>query len=291
MIKYLASIFFILFLIVAGNQLRYLRIGKFQLQFTPPRFECGTLEKWSYCVFDGENVDTNHHLYIFHGKDQNVLSWLDRDFYSGLLQQYWQDQKINPPRVIMVSLGPVWLLTPTYKNLQQSSIEQINTSLRQEIERTWGAPQKRTLLGVSMGALNALTYTLSFPQDFSKVAILCPPLYQISPHASWKELHQFLLDSGAQLRSLITLLGIGQYYFPTEKDWSEFSPLERLSKATAHWPQFYVSTGVRDEFGNYQGVVSLVHLLRQQGAEVDWHSNSGDHCSIDTLSLANFIGS
>ena len=41
-----------------------------------------------------------------------IGDWNDDTYFTSLVQAYWQRPSIKPPTVVVVSYGPVWLLTP-----------------------------------------------------------------------------------------------------------------------------------------------------------------------------------
>ncbi len=267
------------------------RLGRQELTFNPAQQSCFTGgDQWNYCVHSTPTDKPDTYLYVFHGKDQNEKSWSETAFYSGLLQRYWQQTYRRTPVVITVSLGPIWLITPPLSKEGTGTLDLFNQEVFKKIEADIGAPQQRFLMGVSMGALNALSLTLNNPKLFQRVVVLCPPVFKISPYASSRELLSFLKSSGAQVKSLFTLIGIGQTYFANDHEWNLFSPLEIAKGITAaKLPPLYITSGLRDEFGNFLAVEELVESLKSRGAKVDWRPNSGDHCSVDIVSLAEFL--
>ena len=128
------------------------------------------------------------------------------------------------------------------------------------------------------------------PSLFSRVASLCPPLYSITPHSSPAQLISFATKSGAKPYALMTAIGIGRYLFKDDSEWRQFSPLHLIqTKNFRSFPSLYLTTGLRDEFGNFSTVESFAEIAKNKGIRVFWRPNSGDHCSIDAPSLGRFL--
>ncbi len=292
---YLRYIFILYVILLAGyvsyNKLMYTSFSRYHVEFTPPQYRCyeGDVD-WSYCVFKSEKATTDTFLYALHGKGESEKYWLKDTGYPALLQQLWGWKKEEVPTVVSISFGPVWLASPKLSKSETGVLERLEKEVLPRIEGNLGAPKQRFLLGGSMGALNALSWALGSPQTFLKVAALCPPLFQISPFDGWNNLVQFVGRTGAMPHSVLTVLGLGRLYFANSNEWEKFSPLARVQRARFHPSQrFYITAGIRDEFGLFEGAKEFVSHLARTGAKTYWKPNSGDHCSVDVASLAHFL--
>jgi pimeloyl-ACP methyl ester carboxylesterase len=247
-------------------------------------------EGWRYCVYTNDNTNQNTYLYVLHGKDQDENFWHNKTIYSSLLQKYWQDQNSKIPKVITISLGPIWLITPQLSHKNTGLLEKFNNEIFNKIEGHIGLPRQRFLLGESMGGLNALSLYLHNPRFFSRVASLCPPIYSITPFSPPLEILSFIVHSGARPKSILTVLGIGRYLFKDDQEWSEFSPYHLIHRVDLKSSApLYLTTGLHDEFGNFEATQGFAKFAKEQGAKVYWRANSGNHCSIDAPSLGQFL--
>lgn len=67
------------------------------------------------------------------------------------------------------------------------------------------------------------------------------------------------------------------------------SPLALIERARPGYPALYLSNGLYDAYGNYEGTERLARVARQRGVRTEWHPLYGGHCAIDIPSLANFL--
>ena len=275
---------------VSYQKLMALRIGKQQVGRMEPLEFCHERTDWKYCVYEGVNTDPEVYLYYFHARGQNEKSWKQATSYPAMLQKYWQDKKYRFPKVVSVSFGPTWLATAKMSKPETGLEDRFRSEVFGTIEGNLGQPKKRFILGASMGGLNALTLAFSFPEHFSRVASLCPPLYTISPYSSWADVARFLGRTGAQPKALVTSLGVGRHFFSNNSEWNRFSPLERVKDV--QFPKFvsyYISAGLKDEYGLYEGAELLANTLKERGVRTFWRPTSGEHCAVDIHSLGDFL--
>lgn len=268
------------------------RFGRQEVDFKTPTQQCFTGGKgWKYCVYETSQTRDDVYLYVFHGKGEDESTWLSAKKYSALVQKEWQDRGVPIPKVISVSFGSVWLLTPKMSHKESGLLERFHDEVINKIEGHLGQPRQRFLLGESMGGLNVLSLSLKYPHLFSRVASLCPPLYSISPYASSVEILQFIQSSGATPYAMMNALGIGRYFFADESEWIQFSPYHSIFRnRVRRFPPLYLSASLNDEFGAYEGTLAFAQKAREKGIKVYWRANSGNHCAVDAPSLAQFLG-
>jgi enterochelin esterase-like enzyme len=150
----------------------------------PQHFESGNLK---YTIYQAENGVSDDVIYHLHGRNLDASIWNDDTYFTSLIQAYWQKSSIKPPTVVVVSYGPVWLLTPKNSQVENGLMDDFIARLP-EIESKVGKPSRRILLGESMGGLNVLIAGLSRPEMFSKIASLCPGVYLESPFSDYSTL-------------------------------------------------------------------------------------------------------
>lgn len=265
--------------------------GAQAVRFTPAQQECGLQGQLRYCLnrdAAGVNGDWVYHL---HGRNLDETVWNDPTYMTAMIQAAWQQMGQRPPTVVTLSYGPVWLLTPKGKAEASGLLEQIGPDM-EAIEARHGRPARRMLLGESMGGLNALILGLSQPERFAKVAALCPGVYVDSPFAPLSQLKAALKRTGADPKIGLGVLHLAHRYVADEAEWQQVSPLaliERAQPAVSQRPALYVSNGLYDRYGNFEGSQSLADRARILGWQTEWHPIYGGHCASDIDSLARFL--
>jgi pimeloyl-ACP methyl ester carboxylesterase len=251
---------------------------------------CGQEGQLRYCVHraaSGVNGDVVYHL---HGRNLDAQVWNDPTYFTALLQAHWQNAGLLPPRVISLSYGPVWLLA---SKGQAGSSGLLDTIWRDigAIEARVGAPRRRLLMGESMGGLNSLVLGLSQPQHFDKVAALCPAVYTASPFTPLSQVLEAIARTGADPRIVFGIWQLAREHVANADEWSRFSPLSLIESARVEPMRFslYLSAGLHDRYGLYEGTEQLARRAAQRGVPTAWHPLYGGHCAIDVVSLGNFL--
>jgi pimeloyl-ACP methyl ester carboxylesterase len=264
--------------------------GAQAVSFTPARQECGQEGPLRYCVHTaagGVNGDVVYHL---HGRNLEAEVWNDPTYFTSLLQSYWQDAGLLPPRVISLSYGPVWLLAPKGQAERSGLLDAIWPHIH-AIESRVGQPKRRMLMGESMGGLNSLVLGLSQPQHFDKVAALCPAVYLDSPFTPLGQIREAMVRTGADPRIIFGIWQLSRQYVSSPEEWRRFSPLALIDGADVRQPHpgLYLSAGLHDRYGLYEGTERLAQRARQRGVLTEWHPLYGGHCAIDIASLGKFL--
>lgn len=264
-------------------------LGDQKVSFRPADPQCESVGPLRYCTYravDGVNGDLVYHL---HGRGLDERIWNDDTYFTSLLQAYWQDQDILPPTIVTVSYGPQWLLAPQGRMADSGLLDDFIARMP-AIEAKIGAPRRRLLLGESMGGLNALILGLSHPARFDKVAALCPGVYAESPFDSFARLKVAAERTGASPKIAFGIVQLARRYFADEAEWRRAAPLSRIEAIeAASAPALYLSCGLYDHYGNFEGTQQLASAARRRGIRTDWHPLYGGHCAIDVPSLARFI--
>ena len=290
---YSRYLFIIYVILLAGyatfKNISNLRLGEKQVNYEEPKQKCVEKEDWSYCVYTSSN-NSRDLIYHLHGKGEDEKAWVNKNRFGTLLQQYWQDQKRIYPTVVSISFGRTWIITPKMSKPATGLLERFKEEVFKTIEADIGKPRRRYLLGSSMGALNAMTLAVPFTKQFSKVALLCPPIYDLSPYDSWEKMYDHILLSGAKLKTAYIAYAFGRKYFSSDEEWQKFAPLSNFKANTlSRRQQFYITASLRDSFGVYDGAVKLKNILQEKGQRVYWRPISGGHCSVDVTSLGDFL--
>jgi pimeloyl-ACP methyl ester carboxylesterase len=264
--------------------------GHQAVSYSPASQQCGQAGQLRYCVHraaGGVNGDVVYHL---HGRNLEAEIWNDPSYFTAMVQAYWQDAGLLPPTVISLSYGPVWLLAPQGQAENSGLLDSIWLDIS-AIEAGVGQPRRRMLMGESMGGLNSLVLGLSRPRQFDKVAALCPAVYLDSPFAPLGQIHAAMVRTGAEPRIIFGIWQLSRSYVSSAEEWRRFSPLALIESAAVQEarPSLYLSAGLYDRYGLYEGTQRLAQRAAQRGLPTEWHPVYGGHCAIDIASLGRFL--
>jgi hypothetical protein len=262
--------------------------GVQKVHFTPSQSVKFTSGKLSFVIYKASSGVNQDIIYHFHGRNLDNTIWNDDTYYTSMIQSYWQKLHIKPPTVVLVSYGPEWLLTPKNANAESGLMDDFISNMPL-IESKTGQPKNRILLGESMGGLNVLILGLSHPQLFSKVASLCPGVYLLSPFSDFKKIKESVKRTGADPKIAYGIYKMAKTYASNEEEWQAISPVHLITKANTHYPALYLSCGLYDKYGNYEGTEALATMASSKGVKTHWHPLYGGHCAIDITSLADFL--
>jgi enterochelin esterase-like enzyme len=243
-----------------------------------------------YCIYRAQSGTNGNVVYHLHGRNLDEQIWNDDTYWTSMVQAIWQQTKILPPEVVVISYGPTWLLVPKGQKQDSGLLEEFMTKLPQ-IDKKTGTPNQRLLLGESMGGLNVLIAGLTYPQSFAKIASLCPGVYATSPFASLSEMQATLKRTGADPKIGFGIWLMAKNHLADEAEWKRASPLELIERANGQFPALYLSNGLYDGYGNFEGSQILANKAAERGVSVEWHPLYGGHCAIDASSLARFLAS
>lgn len=264
--------------------------GHHAVNFRPAHQQCDQEGHLRYCVHrasDGVNGDVIYHL---HGRNLEAEIWNDPTYFTAMIQAYWQSAGLLPPTVVSMSYGPVWLLTPKGQAKDSGLLDTIWSEIS-AIEARIGKPRRRLLMGESMGGLNSLVLGLSQPQRFDKVAALCPNVYTDSPFAPLSQIREAMTRTGAEPRIIFGIWKLARRHVSNEAEWRRMSPLALIEAAALQdaRPSLYLSGGLYDRYGLYEGVERLAQRALQRGLPTEWHPLYGGHCAVDIASLGAFL--
>lgn len=262
--------------------------GAQKVSFTPSPSEIFTAGKLSFVIYRASKGVNQDILYHFHGRNLDNTIWNDDTYYTSLIQSYWQKSDITPPTVVLVSYGPEWILTPKNTKVNSGLMDDFISNLPL-IESKTGQPKNRILLGESMGGLNVLILGLNHPELFSRVASLCPGVYLDSPFSDLKAIKAAIKRTGADPKIAFGIYTMAKTYVSTEEEYQAISPIHLIKRANEHYPELYLSCGLYDKYGNFEGTEALATMAHSQGVKTHWHPLYGGHCAIDITSLADFL--
>lgn len=264
--------------------------GQQAVEFTPAHQQCAQQGRLRYCVHRaaaGVNGDLLYHL---HGRNLEAEVWNDPTYFTAMVQAHWQRAGLLPPTVVSLSYGPLWLLAPKGQADHSGLLDTIWPDIA-AIEARIGEPRRRLLMGESMGGLNSLVLGLSQPQRFDKVAALCPNVYVDSPFASWNQIREAMVRTGADPGIAFGIWQLARRYVADNEEWRRMSPLALIEGAPLREarPSLYLTAGLYDRYGLYEGTERLAQRAVQRGLLTEWRPLYGGHCSIDVASLGAFL--
>ncbi|WP_296218243.1 alpha/beta hydrolase-fold protein [uncultured Sphingomonas sp.] len=264
--------------------------GAQKVSFRPAEEACDTSGSLRYCVYRDRRGTNGDVVYHMHGRNLDERIWNDDTYMTALVQSEWQRRPELPPTVVTVSYGSTWLLTPKGKKPDSGLLDDLMARLP-AIEAKIGRPRRRLLVGESMGGLNVLIAGLSYPSRFAKVAALCPGVYSISPFASLSTIRATMQRTGANPKIVFGVWMMARRYAANDAEWQRVSPLALIKRAGPAYPALYLSNGLYDAYGNFEGSQQLVEMARRRGVTTQWHPLYGGHCATDVASLAAFLSS
>jgi hypothetical protein len=262
--------------------------GVQKVSFIPSKSEQFTKGKLSFAIYRASTGVNQDIIYHFHGRNLDHTIWNDDTYFTSLIQSYWQKSNIKPPTVVLISYGPEWLLTPK-NSMKESGLMDDFISNLPLIESKIGTPKNRILLGESMGGLNVLILGLTHPELFSRVASLCPGVYLESPFSDFDNIKAALKRTGVDPKIALGIYLMAKKYVSNEDEWNKISPIDLIKNANIDFPELYLSCGLYDKYGNYEGTEALVNIALSKGVKTNWHPLFGGHCAIDIASLAYFL--
>jgi pimeloyl-ACP methyl ester carboxylesterase len=252
--------------------------------------DCGAIDRLKYCVYRAQAPTSGDVVYHFHGRNLDERIWNDDTYWTSMVQSEWQRTGATPPVVVTLSYGPVWLLVPKGKTQESGLLDDFIAKLP-ELDKKTGTPKRRILLGESMGGLNVLIAGLSHPERFAKLASLCPGVYSTSPFDSLSTIKQSLERTGADPKIGFGIWLMAKKYVADDTEWRRISPLSLIQQSHQRYPSMYLSNGLYDAYGNFEGTQQLASEATRRGVPVEWHPLYGGHCAIDASSLARFLES
>jgi pimeloyl-ACP methyl ester carboxylesterase len=264
--------------------------GAQRVAFTPALEECASDGSLRYCIYrarGGTNGDIVYHL---HARNLDERVWNDDTYYTALLQAQWQSKGVLPPTVVTLSYGGTWLLAPKGAASESGLLEDMMERIR-VIEIKLGPPRRRMLLGESMGGLNVLVAGLAYPDQFDRIASLCPGVYKVSPFAPLGEMRAALTRTGADPQVGFGIWMLARRYYDNDREWRATSPLTLIERAGPGSPDLYLSNGLYDAFGNFEGTQALATRASELGVKTEWRPLYGGHCASDAPSIAEFLTS
>lgn len=256
--------------------------------------DCGASDaygiKYDFCIY--KNPKSDDVLHYLHVNGGNVKSWENQNT-NKMIRDHWTSAGKEFPNVITFSMGKAWLLTDVQKENNTSKYYAFINKILPDLEnRLGGFTGRRMLMGDSMGGLNSTFIMARAGNMFERVAINCPVITPMGPHAPSAEIDAYIERHQPYISRIWVwwMLNWGKEEFPTEQDWNNHSPID-TAKASPVMPQnLYVSTGTHDQFGIIEGAKIYADVAQAKGINVVWKPiQDGKHCSVNTKAVSEFL--
>ncbi|MBC7396621.1 MAG: esterase [Bdellovibrionales bacterium] len=255
------------------------------------KVHCGNDEqagvKWKFCEYKVPGSNNDSVLYYLHGLRGDEYEWQNS---PNFVKTYglWG---FSAPTVVTLSYGSTWLLAEKNNSPRSGLYEHFTQIALPAIEKRLNLkPQRRLLMGASMGGFNASQVYLKNPELFAKVSLACPAITSIGPYDSAEVVAAYQERTGAYDEYVRTALTISAAYFPDQASWDKSAPIAQATeRVQASHPPLYVSGGTEDEFGFQEGGELFAKAARDKGAQVVWKAVPGLHCSFDVIGNAIFL--
>lgn len=245
---------------------------------------------YKYCIYRNPNSpDVLHYL---HGHGGNEKHWQNNDSNIKIREHFAAAGK-QIPSVISFSFGTKWLLTEVPQRSGTSRYYAYINKILPDLEnRLGGFTGRRMLMGDSMGGINSTMIMERAGNLFERVAINCPALTPIGPHATDAEVEDYIARHQPYISRfyVVYMQQWGQQEFPTPEDWTRHAPLD-MARTTPVLPQnLYISCGDKDQFGFIEGANKFAEIAAGRGRNVVWKPiEGGSHCSVNSKAVADFL--
>lgn len=247
---------------------------------------------FNYCISkatDSLNPDVVFH---FHGLGSSEKVWSSEPFhYAAQIREDWDERGASAPTIVSVSFGPLWLLVEKNSSVNSGLFEAMAGYILPFLEKKIGGGKgERILVGESMGGFNASQLFLKAPNQFNRVALICPAIAGVSPFSSEAEINAYIKRTNANPEMVKRSIFLLQQFVPDAKNWENVSQLLLAEKnLSSKSPALYLSCGSYDEYGFYEGAKKFLKVAREKNVNLVWRPLSGGHCVVDIPSLSEFI--
>lgn len=262
------------------------------LAFATNTETCGQIDQpvpYSYCITKTVGSTNQEVLYFFHGGGGSENQW---NQMSPAIYAEWTAMGAQPPVVITISFGEYWLLVDPNGAENSGLLPVFAQAVIPQMENlALGAPAaKRSLMGLSMGGFNGTQVLAKLPPEtFSRVALVCPALVDLSPFASQQEILEYSVAHKADIATLNSLSFIAKAFVLDEATWdTQVSPYALVPNIINVQAPLLIAINQWDNNFKHGGEVFAQSLLMQkQSLHVE--SWSGGHCDLDEASIAAFF--
>jgi S-formylglutathione hydrolase FrmB len=253
---------------------------------------CGQGQGYSVCALSPTDSEINGNaIYVFHGMGGDARQMFE--VFAPALKAQKETNGFETPALISVSFGQTWLFGPeTDTQANRLMYDFVNVVMPEIEAKLGGIKGTRALVGASMGGFNAAQIYLSHPKLFNRVALLCPALSELSPHAPDDVVNGLVTTGGFSAESVRQARGLAKSYFPTEESWQKSNPLSTVERlANDQSAPIFLSIAANDPFTFTLGTRAFDRKLRAAGVQtvesVEVPGNK--HCDYDSRALRVFL--
>lgn len=244
------------------------------------------------CVRIPEAWDQKAVLYHLHGSGGDARSWDRNPYYQQVIKNF-QNQKLQLPAVVSISFGSFWFLKD-FSLENGSTFLEVFLKTQQEVELeilNGKKPERRILVGESMGAFNALLLMAKSQLKFDKIAFMCPGFAVVGPYSSQEEVQSYINRNKPYIdeRLVYGILGALKEEFPTEVSWSHHAPMQMTQYLKSQEGRFFIMGNTQDEYGFGEGADLMRSKLQALGLKVQYESVVGRHCVMNASRLTQFL--
>jgi pimeloyl-ACP methyl ester carboxylesterase len=238
--------------------------------------ECGkqTINDYeiSYCHEYVPGSESKDVILWFHGLDGSQESW-----HNDNRRSYMEFK--TAPHVISFSFGPRWFLTDV-GFMYESRLKVFTQELLPMVPRILGfEPQRKILMGESMGGFNVLRLASELPTEFERMVAFCPAVMEYSPYWTPSHTNAYLAQHptvDGDLLWKLRLFGIYEFFPPWK--WPANNPLDRVEVAGYALPPIFLSDNDHDQYGFNLGTETFLTLLQGHELAAQLFKESGRHC-------------
>lgn len=144
------------------------------------------------------------------------------------------------------------------------------------------------------GVPNARLRTLGVPEEELAAVYLVPTIDDLEAVEDRFDplTYQILyaVAAGYEDEEIRSLTGIGgEAEAEAQVPATELTFGQMIERAGPQSPALYLSNGLYDAFGNFEGTQALAQRARARGVQTEWHPLYGGHCALDAPSVAAFL--
>ncbi len=246
-----------------------------------------------YCITEAEGSQSADVIYYLHGglyEAPTGSAWSSSERFAAV-RDHWARGGAPAPRVVEISFGRIWLLTPQNASARSGLIDVFTNLAIPYTDSKLSNPQvgSRILLGHSMGGLNASLLANFKSHVFARAALLAPAFFGVSPYASDEEIQAYALRQGFSVESMMGLIATARAFVPDESTWWTLAPDTVAQNLAERQFPLYISSGTEDRlfFGPSQAFAERVQFY---GGNIIWKPlMGGNHSDLDVDSLAKFL--
>lgn len=262
----------------------------------------------------------DHLIYLLHGAQANAEFWVTEGRLKKLMEKW--PRKVLKHSFASISIrrwngqetNGAWSMFDQQVKPPTRQVVQVFNQIQNQLEQNLTISQKwkiktRSILGQSMGGLNAtLALVYGDPQvKYDKAAILCPQIYNFSPHSTEFELNEFLenerkLRNNQKIEAQLVrdyIFGFLKSQYPSKELWDQERLIQKFRQLAEKPRKVYISINTNDFLALYPGGQALAmqkdeddesKLQLQPNVILEKNEQGGrNHCDHNYASLAEFL--